>query len=253
MELRNETVEQLKVRVFDTRSEMGQAAAKDVEQKLNQIIESKGEATVVFAAAPSQNELLAGLLKANVDWTHVRALHMDEYIGLAKDAPAGFGNFLRRAIFDHVPLKEVHYLADMNEDPEKACEEYSAIIEQYPPDLILLGVGENGHLAFNDPPVADFNDPKKVKIVELDQVCRNQQVNDGCFPTLDDVPKYALTITMSAITDVAETVVVVPGVLKANAVEAMLKGPIATECPASILRQHNASVLFLDKDSASKI
>ena len=252
MELYNEMVEKLEVKVFETRREMGLNAAKDVEHRLKRIIAEKGEATVVFAAAPSQNELLEELLRCDVDWKNVRAMHMDEYIGLPKEAPAGFGNFLRRAIFDHVTFKEIHYLADAGEEEAKACEAYSALLEKYPPDLILLGVGENGHLAFNDPPVADFEDPHLVKVVELDEVCRNQQVNDGCFPSLEDVPKYALTLTMSAIIQTPETVAVVPGKLKADAIEAMLHGPISTACPASVLRTHPSSVLYLDKDSASK-
>lgn len=252
MEIINKVVDKLQVRVFDTRKEMGINAAKDVENRLKRIIATKGEATVVFAAAPSQNELLEELLSCDIDWSSVRAMHMDEYLGLPKDAPAGFGNFLRRAIFDRVAFKEILYLADAGEDEEEACAAYSALLEKYPPDLILLGVGENGHLAFNDPPVADFNDPYLVKVVELDEICRNQQVNDGCFPSLEDVPKFALTLTMSAIIKVPETVVVVPGILKANAIEAMLHGPISTACPASILRTHPSSTLYLDKDSASK-
>lgn len=252
MELCNKDVDKLTVRVFETRGEMGLEAARDVEDRLNKIIAKKGEATVVFAAAPSQNELLEELTKCKVEWNRVRALHMDEYIGLSKDAPAGFGNFLRRAIFDRVKFKEIHYLADAGAEEEKACQAYTALIEQYPPDLILLGVGENGHLAFNDPAVADFNDPKTIKAVKLDDVCRNQQVNDGCFPALEDVPQYALTLTMSAIIKVPEAVVVVPGKLKANAIKAMLHGPISTDCPASILRTHPSTVLYLDKDSAAK-
>ncbi len=252
METFNNVVDQLQVRVFETRREMGLNAAKDVEHKLKRIIAEKGEATVVFAAAPSQNELLEELLACDVEWNHVRAMHMDEYVGLPKDAPAGFGNFLRRAIFDRVTFKEIHYLSDAGEEEAEACAAYSALLEKYPPDLILLGVGENGHLAFNDPPVADFNDPHLVKVVELDEVCRKQQVNDGCFPSLEEVPKFALTLTMSAITRIPETVAVVPGILKANAIEAMLHGPISTACPASILRTHPSSVLYLDMDSASK-
>lgn len=251
MELQITKFGALDVKVFETRKEMGYQAARDVEARLQRIISEKGEATVVFAAAPSQNELLEGLCNGDVDWTKVRALHMDEYIGLPKDAPAGFGNFLRRAIFDRLPFKEVHYIADAGCDEKEACAVYSAILEKYPPDIILLGVGENGHLAFNDPPVADFNDPLKVKVVELDDVCRNQQVNDGCFAVIDDVPKRAITLTMSAIMAVPEAVVVVPGILKARAVDAMLKGPISTDCPASILRTHPRSVLYLDSESAS--
>ena len=251
MERKQFKVEKLDIHVFDTRLEMGQAAALDAATKINRFIAEKGEATVIFAAAPSQNEMLAALKEADVDWTKVRALHMDEYIGLPEDHPAGFGNFLRRAIFDHLPFKEIHYLYDNQVEPEEVCRRYSALIRQYPPDLVLLGVGENGHLAFNDPAVADFNDPLRVKIVELDDVCRTQQVNDGCFATFDDVPERAITITMSTIMHVRETVCVVPGKLKAMAINAMLNGEITTDCPASILRQHNNSVLYLDMDSAS--
>ena len=251
MELINAKIGNLMVRGFETREQMGLSAAEDVEKRLQRIIEKKGEATAVFAAAPSQNELLEALCKSNVDWSTVRALHMDEYIGLPKDHPAGFGNFLRRAIFDKLPFKEIYFMADAGDDAEETCRVYSEIIEKFPPDIILLGVGENGHLAFNDPPVADFNDPKSVKIVELDDVCRNQQVNDGCFAVIDDVPKKAITLTMSAILAVPETVAVVPGRLKAKAVKAMLYGPISTACPASILRNHPQSTLYLDRESAS--
>jgi glucosamine-6-phosphate deaminase len=251
MEKSKLTFGKLEVYIFDTRLEMGQAAARDAATRINRFITEKGEATVIFAAAPSQNEMLASLKEADVDWTKVRALHMDEYIGLPADHPAGFGNFLRRAIFDHLPFKEIHYLYDDQLEPEEVCLRYSALIAQYPPDLVLLGVGENGHLAFNDPAVADFNDPLRVKIVELDHVCRTQQVNDGCFATFDDVPERAITITMSTIMHVRQTICVVPGRLKAKAINAMLKGEITNHCPASILRQHNNSVLYLDKDSAS--
>ena len=150
MELINTKVGNLEVRAFETRGQMGYSAAEDVEKRLQRIIAKKGEATVVFAAAPSQNELLEALCKGDVDWSRVRALHMDEYIGLPKEHPAGFGNFLRRAIFDRLTFKEVHYIADAGDDAQETCKAYSEIIEKYPPDIILLGVGENGHLAFND-------------------------------------------------------------------------------------------------------
>jgi glucosamine-6-phosphate deaminase len=251
MERINLKVEKLNIHVFDTRLEMGQIAAREAMLKINRFIAEKGEATVIFAAAPSQNEMLAALNEAAIDWTKVRALHMDEYIGLPADHPAGFGNFLRRAIFDHHPFKEIHYLYDNTVKPEEVCIRYADLIEQYPPDLVLLGVGENGHLAFNDPAVADFNDPLSVKIVELDNVCRTQQVNDGCFASFDDVPERAITITMSAIMHVRETICVVPDRLKAQAINAMLNGEITTDCPASILRKHDNSVLYLDMDSAS--
>ncbi len=243
-------VDKLDVDVYETREEMGKAAARDAERRINHFITEYGEATIVFAAAPSQNDMLAALKETNVDWTKVRALHMDEYMGLPVDHPAGFGNFLKRVIFDALPFKEIHYLYDQNLEPEEICDRYSELLEEFPPDLILLGVGENGHLAFNDPAVADFNDPLAVKIVELDEVCRTQQVNDGCFADLSEVPEKAITITLSAIMNAKETICVVPGELKAPAIDRMLNGGIQTECPASILRTHERSSLYLDADSA---
>jgi glucosamine-6-phosphate deaminase len=244
-------VGKLTVYVFDTREEMGKAAAQDAEQRINRIIDEKGEAVIVFAAAPSQNELLNELKNADIDWTKVRAMHMDEYIGLPEDHDAGFGNFLRRAIFDALPFKEIHYLTDSQAEPEEICNDYSMLLEKYPPDLVLLGVGENGHLAFNDPAVADFEDPKAVKIVELDDVCRMQQVNDGCFDTFDDVPEKAITLTMSAILSIPEAVTVVPGKTKAEAIDRMLNDGISTECPASVLRTKENAALYLDVESAA--
>lgn len=243
-------IDNLTIYVFDSRQEMGQAAAKDAELRINSIIDKKGEATVVFAAAPSQNELLAELKKANIDWTKVRAMHMDEYIGLPEDHEARFGNFLRRAIFDDLPFKSIYYIYEQGAEAEEICLNYSKLLEEYPPDLILLGVGENGHLAFNDPEVADFTDPKAVKIVELDEVCRRQQVNDGCFKDINEVPKKAITLTMSAILSIKEAIAVVPGKNKAKAIERMLKGDISTKCPASILRTKENAALYLDIESA---
>lgn len=250
---KNLMVEKLPVSVFATRAEMGKAAAEDAAKRINKIIAEKGEANVVFAAAPSQNELLETLLSLDVDWTKVRAFHQDEYIGIDDSEPAGFGNFLRRAIFDKVSFKEIHYLLCAKEEAEKKCEEYSALLEKYHADLIFLGMGENGHMAFNDPPVADFNDPKTIKIVELDSICRQQQVNDGCFATFDDVPTHAMTLTLSYIMSIPEAICVVPTIRKADAVHDALLGPVSTACPASILRTHSSAALYLDKDSASRI
>ncbi len=253
MLIQKETVEKLPVHIFDTRAEMGAAAALDAGARIKRIIAEKGEANVVFAAAPSQNELLEGLLQQDIDWSKVRAFHQDEYVGIAPDAPAGFGNFLRRAIFGKVSFKEIHYLYCKAEEAEDKCREYSELLKQHPIDLIFLGFGENGHMAFNDPPVADFQDPKMVKIVELDAVCRQQQVNDGCFPTFADVPTHAMTLTMSTILSTPEAVCVVPTVRKAQAVHDALRGPVTTACPASALRNHPNAALYLDKDSASSL
>lgn len=251
MERKHFTRGELSVHIFDRREEMGKAAAADAVSRINKIIDEKSEAVVVFAAAPSQNELLAALKKAEVDWTKVRAMHMDEYIGLPEDHKAGFGNFLREAIFDELPFKAIHFLYDNDANPELICNRYTELMHQYPPDLVLLGVGENGHLAFNDPDVADFKDPEMVKIVALDDICRMQQVNDGCFATFEDVPEKAITLTMSALLSIKEAVTVVPGKNKAQAIDKMLNGEISTKCPASILRRHENAALYLDVDSAS--
>ena len=253
MQIMTKKVAELPVYVFDTRGEMGKAAALDAAKRINAVIEKKGEANVIFAAAPSQNDLFENLLKQDIDWSKVRGFHQDEYVGIDASEPAGFGNFLNRAIFEQVTFKEVHYLLCSAKDAEKKCQEYTELLTKYPVDLIFLGIGENGHLAFNDPAVADFADPKMIKVVELDNVCRQQQVNDGCFAALEDVPKYAMTLTMSYIMSVPEAICVVPTERKANAVYHALCGPVDTACPASILRQHKGAALYLDRDSASKI
>lgn len=253
MKLGSRKMNCLWVHIYDTREEMGMYAAQDAAARINRIIQEKGEANVAFAAAPSQNELLEHLLKAKVDWTKVRAFHQDEYVGIDDSQPAGFGNFLRRAIFDQVPFKEIHYLLCEEDRVEEKCATYTELLKKYPVDLIFLGIGENGHLAFNDPAVADFHDPKTVKMVELDPVCRQQQVNDGCFPDLEAVPRRAITMTMSYLMSVPEVICVVPTARKANAVSRALWGEVTTDCPASVLRNHPRAALYLDKDSASCI
>ena len=253
MEIITQKVENLPVYIFNTREEMGVKAGEEAARIINETIAKNGVANVVFAAAPSQNDMLESLLKQDVDWTKVRGFHQDEYIGIDASEPAGFGTWLRRAIFDKVPFMELHFLLCKEDEAEAKCAEYAELLKKYPIDLILLGIGENGHMAFNDPAVADFNDPKMVKIVELDDVCRQQQVNDGCFPNINAVPKYALTLTMSFILSVPNAVCVVPTDRKANAVYGATRGPVTTECPASILRQHPNAGLYLDKAAASKI
>ena len=173
------TADKLQVRVLDTRDEMGKAAASSAASCLRAILKQKPYANVIFAAAPSQNEMLHHLVQeSDIDWTRVNAFHMDEYIGLAPDAPQAFGNYLREHIFSLVPFGSIHYLNGQAENPAEECERYSRLLREYPADMVCLGIGENGHIAFNDPWVADFNDPALVKVVPLDQVCRQQQVND---------------------------------------------------------------------------
>jgi glucosamine-6-phosphate deaminase len=178
---------------------------------------------------------------------------MDEYIGLHEHHPQTFGNYLRQHLFDHVPFKEVHFIDPAAGDPHAECQRYEALIDEEPIDIICLGVGENGHIAFNDPHVADFIDLESLKIVEMDQVSRQQQVNDRCFSDISKVPKQAMTITVPIFMQARALSIVVPGVRKAQAVHRMLHGKIDTSCPASILRNHPDARMFLDQDSAQKL
>ena len=233
---------------------MGEYSAKEAAKEINRQIAEKGEINMIFAAAPSQNDFLKALIAdTSIDWTKIHAFHMDEYIGLAADAPQGFGNFLKNAIFGRVPFASVDYIDCTAKDPEAECERYSALLNANKCDIIIMGIGENGHIAFNDPHVADFNDKKTVKVVSLDETCRMQQVNDGCFASIDDVPKFALTLTIPTLVAAESVFCIVPAKTKANAVKRTLCGDINEECPATILRRHDNATLYLDNDSSALI
>lgn len=242
----------LSVQIHDTRQAMASAAAKEGAALLRRLLEKQETVRVVFAAAPSQNEFLEALCQApHVDWSRVTAFHMDEYVGLRPDAPQGFGNFLRRAIFDRLPFGSVHYINGNAADTDAECERYAALLKEAPLDVVFLSIGENGHIAFNAPSTADLEDPKAVKPVVLDPICRMQQVHDGCFPSLDQVPETAITLTVPTLASAAHHLCIVPARAKANAVKAALEAPIGTTCPATVLRVCSDPVLYLDQDSAS--
>lgn len=244
--------EKMEVRIYGSRKEMGTAAAGDIAAAVRAVLAEKEECNMIFAAAPSQNEMLEALREdKSIEWRRIRAFHMDEYCGLDPAAPQAFGTFLERALFSAVPLKAVHYLREAGNGPEEICVNYTKLLEAYPADIVCLGIGENGHIAFNDPPVADFKDEKMVKIVELDQICRRQQVNDGCFPSLEQVPVRAVTLTVPALCRGKKMFCVVPGTLKAEAVKNTCEGPVGELCPATALRRHGGAVLYLDQDSAA--
>ena len=241
------------VRVFPDRASMGLAAATDVAAEIRERLALEGSVRIIFAAAPSQQELLDALVaEVGIDWERVTAFHMDDYLGLSDDAPQRFGTWLREAIFDRLPFKDVH-LMRTDGDPEQRAAEYAALLDEAPIDICCLGIGVNGHIAFNDPPVADFSDPVSVKVVELDETCRRQQVDDGCFPTLDDVPPSALTLTVPRLLDADRLFCTVPGRAKAPAVRAALQDEIAEACPATALRTHHACTVYLDQDAASEL
>jgi glucosamine-6-phosphate deaminase len=240
----------IRVHIFDSRESLGEAAAKAVAETTQTLLATQPILNMVFAAAPSQNEFLAALVRQPLDWGRINAFHMDEYLGLGPDAPQSFGYYLRTHLFDKVPFQKVHLMNGLATDPQAECERYAAGLKDDPTDILCLGIGENNHLAFNDPPVADFHDPKTVKIVTLDGDCRRQQVNDGCFPTLAAVPEQALTITIPALMAARYCFAMVPGERKAPAVAHTFSQPINERYPSTILRQHPAVRLFLDRDSS---
>ncbi|MHB1654249.1 MAG: glucosamine-6-phosphate deaminase [Desulfitobacteriaceae bacterium] len=242
-------VERLQVQVYQNRIDMGTAAAHAVAQKMKEILRDKGRVRMIFAAAPSQNEVLARLAQdEEIDWSRVTVFHMDEYIGLPDDDSRRFGRFLEDRLFGIVNPGEV-YLIQTSQGIEEECARYGELLCTQSIDIVCLGIGENGHIAFNDPWVADFNDPKVMKSVELDQACRIQQVHDECFPTLDAVPTHAMTLTIPTIMSGAHLYCIVPGRTKHNAVKHTLHGPVTTDCPASILRRHPDCTMYLDTDS----
>lgn len=246
------TAGQLRVGIYESRKAMGTAAAEAAAAEIRLLMETRDEVNVIFAAAPSQQEMLESFRGQQVDWNRVNAFHMDEYVGLADDAPQRFGHFLKDIIFSHLPFKSVHYIHGNHPDVDAECARYTSLLEQHPADIVLLGIGENGHLAFNDPPV-DFSDSMLVKKVELDGVCRNQQVNDGCFASLELVPKHAITLTIPMLMHGKSLYVVVPGKTKIEAVYNTINKDLDERYPSTILRTHPNARLYLDQVSSSTL
>lgn len=246
-------IDLLHVKIYGSRQEMGEAAAAEAGAHLRSLLSSQEEVRVIFAAAPSQNEFLGALCREpGIDWSRVCALHMDEYVGLSDDAPQRFGNFLREAIFDKLPFGRVEYIGSDGDSDERMAR-YAKILAGKKVDVVFMGIGENGHIAFNDPHVADFNDPLLIKKVDLDLKCRMQQVHDGCFARLEDVPEYALTLTVPTLFAADRLFCIVPATTKADAVKSTVEGPIGPQCPATVMRLHKQATMYLDPDSASKL
>lgn len=243
--------DKLCVKTYESREAMGAGAAKDAAECLRSLLKKKEVVRCIFAAAPSQNEFLEALInEPDIDWTRVHAFHMDEYCGLEQGSEGTFSKFLADSIFNKVPFGAVNYINGGNE-AEEECLRYAALLKENPTDIVFMGIGENGHVAFNDPPVADFADKVFVKRVELDQICRQQQVNDGCFPSLKEVPTHALTVTVPGLMTADYHFCIVPGIRKAEAVRSTLLGPVNESCPASILREQKGACLYTDQDSSS--
>ncbi len=246
------SVDKLKVVVTSNRQKLGEYSAAGISKIITSLLMKKDEIRIILAAAPSQNELLNELIKdAGIDWSRIVAFHMDEYIGLPENSPELFSKYLSDHIFSKVNFKEVHLISSGAKDNLKECQRYEALLREKPIDIVCMGIGENGHIAFNDPPTADFNDPTFVKVVELDEKCKTQQVNDAGFKNINEVPSTAYTLTVPALLSAGYLFIAVPGIRKAGAVSRTLNGKITTECPASVLRTHPDATLYLDADSSA--
>jgi glucosamine-6-phosphate deaminase len=245
--------DKLRIEIFDKTEDMGEASAAYVAGKLNEAIDEKGIANLILGTGASQFPFLNALFKKEIDWAKINLFHLDEYIGLSDQHPASFRRFLRERIADIVHPLNAYYLSGDAADINSEIKRYEMLLKSHPVDVACIGIGENGHIAFNDPAVADFNDPQYLKVVEMDEACRKQQVGEGWFPTMSHVPKEAVTLTITAIMDCKALSCSVPDERKSEAVYNALTGEISTSCPASILRMHNDAHLFLDRFAAMKI
>lgn len=244
-------VEKIQVKVFASKQELGRAAAREAAEAIAAAVAEKGRCNVAFATGASQFEFVAALREQRIDWSRVAAFHLDEYLGMKADHPASFRRWLRERVQEPLGPATFHFIEGDAPDPQAEAERYARLLKENPIDLGFVGIGENGHIAFNDPPVADFADPQDVKIVELDEACRRQQLGEGWFPTLDDVPRQAITLTVPAIMRFRRIISVVPDRRKAQAVRDALQGPLGERCPASILRTHPHLTMYLDTESAA--
>jgi len=244
--------DKLAVKIFESRAIMGLAAARMIAERIKSLLAEQDFVNIIFASAPSQNEFLAALSKdGTIEWERVNAFHMDEYIGLPENDPRSFAYYLDDKIFGRRNFRSLNYINGNAPSIGAECKRYAKMLASYPTDIVCLGIGENGHLAFNDPHVADFNDPSTVKMVKLDAECRQQQLNDGCFTNMADVPAYAITLTIPALMASKYIYGIVPGPQKAPAVYNTLKKEIVEQYPSTILRNHESAVLLLDSESGS--
>jgi glucosamine-6-phosphate deaminase len=254
MELKQVRVGNLEVRIFDTADEAANAAATETADILRKLSRPGKEIGVIFATGTSQLKTLQALTAfCDLRWERVCGFHMDEYVGIDGNHPASFRRFLREHLVLRVPIGRFFPIDGSASDLDTVRTNYIRHLNEVNPQLCLLGIGENGHLAFNDPAEANFEDPEAMKVVTLDSVCRNQQVVEGWFPSIEDVPQQALTLTVPTLLRVPRLIVSAPGPRKAHSVRCALEDPISTSCPASILRTHTNAVLYLDRESASEL
>jgi len=247
-------IESMKVEVHPTSQAAGSAAARAAANALIELANTHDSIGVIFATGASQIETLRELTGiADLPWNKIRGFHMDEYVGIAADHPASFRRYLRERLTEKVKMKTFFEIDGNTEDPERTGREYADAIRSADPRLCLLGIGENGHLAFNDPPIADFTDPLDAKIVQLDAACRQQQTAEGWFSSVEQVPESAITLTIPALLRVPRLIVSVPGRRKAKIVRRAFTERISTACPATILRTHPDATVYLDLESADEL
>lgn len=253
--LQETKVDLLPISTYQTEGALGQAAASQAASIIQQAIAEKGKSTIILATGNSQLRFLEALRRiAQIDWAQVTIFHMDEYVGLAPGHRAGFPLFLQRHLLDHISTEVTfHPVIAREKQLETDCARYAALLRAQPADLCVMGIGENGHIAFNDPPYAEFNDPVWVKVVRLDKVSRQQQVGEGHFDSLDEVPTHAVTLTIPALLSAKQVLCIVPESRKAHAVHNALTGPVTEACPASIIRQKPHVHLYLDVMAAREV
>ncbi len=241
----------MKTRIFDTPQSMGEAAGKDAAILINAAIANNDEANIILATGASQFETLKTLVAQPVDWNKVTVFHLDEYVSIDDTHPASFVKYLRERFLEKVgKVKEFHFINGNTDDPQAECDRLNALIGKVSIDVALVGIGENGHLAFNDPP-ADFEVEDPYIVVNLDEKCRMQQVGEGWFKGLEDVPEQAISMSIRQIMKSREIICSVPDVRKAQAVKNCVTGKVTNMHPSSILQQHDHCVIYLDKGSAS--
>lgn len=251
--IRELTFGSLRMQVYADRAAAGTAAAHDAAEAMRQQAAGRDKIGVIFATGASQTAMLGALTTIEgIPWEKVLGFHMDEYIDIDPNHPASFRRFLRERLTSRVPIG--HFLGvDGNKDPAAECRDYEEALRRAQPQLCLLGIGENGHLAFNDPAEANFQDTADMKVVSLDDACRAQQVAEGWFPNLNEVPRKALTLTIPALFRTQKLLASVPGPRKAAIVRRTALEPISTACPATILRTHPDATVYLDPDSAAEL
>jgi glucosamine-6-phosphate deaminase len=246
------SVDQLSVEIYNSAAEMAQSVAEIANEYLQKVLQAQGTASVILATGNSQLQFLDALISlGGVDWSKITLFHLDEYLGISPDHSASFRRYLRERVAQRINPRVFHYIEGDALQPLLECDRYTKLLQAQPIDLCCLGIGDNGHLAFNDPSVANFQDPYSVKLVKLDAANRQQQVNTGQFSHLEQVPQYAFTVSIPLICTAKKIICLAPTTRKAKIVKQILQGSISTEYPASILRQQPQATLYLDVDASS--